>query len=95
MQKHAIIYGQLQTPLQRKAVDVLSRILMAYTQAYPICLAYDAQADYTPYRCFYIGTRSNHGYFAAHSVALSQEEAYQRHQCLETAEPNAASQTCF
>lgn len=77
MQKHAIIYGQLQTPLQRKAVDVLSRILMAYTQAYPICLAYDAQADYTPYRCFYIGTRSNHGYFAAHSATLSQEEAYQ------------------
>ena len=76
MKKHAIIHGCLQTAIRRKAVEVLSRILTEYTQAYPICLAYDGQKDTSDYRCFYIGTRNNHAYFAEHSASLTLEGSY-------------------
>lgn len=77
MKKNAIIYGELSTGLQKKAVEVLSSFLQEYTQSYPVCFAYDSREDYSQYRCFYIGTAQNNSYIAETSDSqLTHREAY-------------------
>lgn len=72
MKKIAIIYGALRSGVYKKAVEMLSQFLLDYTYEYPVCLAYDPEADYSMYRCIYIGTREDNAYIA--KVAESQEQ---------------------
>lgn len=73
----AIIYGEEVGGVQKKAVEVLSEILLDYTYEYPICFQYDAERDFSQYRCIYIGTKENNDYIKAHSTAsLSKREEY-------------------
>lgn len=77
MKKNAIIYGEFANPAQQKAVAVLSQILMDRTDAYPACFSMDSGADYSAFRCFYIGTKSNNPYIAANSgLQLTKAEEY-------------------
>ena len=76
MKKNAIIYGAF-TGVQQKAVAVLSQIIMDSAEQYPICLPYESTADYSAYRCFYIGTKADNACIAANSpFALSKPEEY-------------------
>lgn len=77
MKKFAIIYGNLTSDVQRKAVELLSRFLLDEVFEYPECFAYSAAADYSAYRCIYIGTKQDNPYIAQHSeVILDKAEQY-------------------
>lgn len=77
MKKFAVIYGSLESTIQRKAVEVLSRFLLDETLEYPECFRYSATADYSAYRCIYIGTQRDHPHIAQHStVSLDKAEQY-------------------
>lgn len=77
MKKIAIIYGAYETGLQKKAVEVLTESLLDYTLEYPLCFAYDEKADFSAYRCIYIGTKENNAYIAqASSENLTRPEEY-------------------
>lgn len=77
MKKTVIIYGSGDTSLMHKAVEFLSRTLLDYTGAYPACFQYDAAADYSKYRCIFIGTKNNNPYVAQHTQTVpDKEEAY-------------------
>ncbi len=77
MKNTVIVYGSKQTPLMRKAIEVLSQTLLDYIGAYPACFEYDAAADYSPYRCIFIGTKNNHPYIAQNAQSIpDQTEAY-------------------
>ena len=77
MMKNAILYGEIHSGVQRKAVETLSRILMDYCKDYPVCIQYEEGTDYTAYRQFYIGTKKTHPYIARTSeTVLSTQESY-------------------
>ncbi len=77
MKKNAIIYGQFDSGVQKKAVAVLSQILMDYADQYPICFPFENDGDYTNFRCFFIGTKNNNLYIAKNSkVQLTKPEEY-------------------
>ena len=77
MKKFAIIYGSLESTVQRKAVEVLSRFLLDETLEYPECIRYTDTADYSAYRCIYIGTRQDNPYIARHCpTPLTKAEEY-------------------
>ena len=77
MKKIAIIYGALRSGVYKKAVETLSQFLLDYTYEYPVCLAYDSEADYSAYRCIYIGTKEDNAYLAASGVeAPEKAEGY-------------------
>ncbi len=57
MKKFAIIYGKAETPLQKKAIEVLSTLLQDYNIRYPECFSFDEAFDSKDYRCIYIGTK--------------------------------------
>ena len=77
MKKFAIIYGCLRSGIQRKAVEMLSRFLLDETMEYPECFAYDAAADYSAYRCIYIGTRQDNPYIAQRcDASLGKPQQY-------------------
>ncbi len=76
MKKIAIVYGERRTALQRKAIAVLSELLLDYTCEYPYCIPCgDAAED--GYRCIYIGTKENNAHIRAHSsYTLTHDEEY-------------------
>ena len=77
MKKFAIVYGQMETGLQKRAVQELTTILLDYTLDFPVCLAYDPDARLSDYRCIYIGTKQNNAYIQKNStVSLSHDEEY-------------------
>ena len=77
MKRNAIIYGGFQSGVQKKAVAVLSRILMDHADQYPVCFPFEQDADYSGFRCFFIGTKGNNPYIAKHSKAqLTKPEQY-------------------
>lgn len=77
MKKFAIIYGQLENDIQKRAVEELSSVLLDYTFEYPICLRYDENKNMTDYKCIYIGTKQSHAYIRNTSKkTLSKEEEY-------------------
>ncbi|MBQ8350544.1 MAG: hypothetical protein IJY20_00670 [Clostridia bacterium] len=76
MKKLAIVYGEKQTALQKKAIATLSEILLDYTYEYPYCLSC-GDDGVENYRCIYIGTKENNAYIRAHSsYTLTHEEEY-------------------
>lgn len=77
MKKLAILYGAFETGVQKKAVELLSQLLLDYTLEYPVCLPYTPQQDVSRWRCIYIGTRDNNAYIRSVSQeTLTQPEAY-------------------
>ena len=77
MKKIAIVYGAYETGVQKKAVSLLTELLLDYTMEYPLCLRFEPGADYSPYRCIYIGTRGNNAWIAAQpGDPLTHDEAY-------------------
>lgn len=77
MRKTVIVYGSKETPVMRRAIQVLSQILLDYTGEYPVCFQYDPYADYAKYRCIYIGTRNNNLYIAQNAQMVPEKaEAY-------------------
>jgi hypothetical protein len=76
MKKLAIVYGEKKTPLQKKAIAILSELILDYTYEYPYCLAC-GDAAVADYRCVYIGTRENNAYLRAHATCvLTHAEEY-------------------
>lgn len=77
MKKTAIIYGELKTGIQERAVEELSRILLDYLNEYPICIKYGENIDLDAYRCIFIGTKVTNPYVAINSKAdLTIPESY-------------------
>lgn len=77
MKKIAILYGELDSPIRKKAVELLSEVLPDYTFSYPYCIPVCEDADLSGYRCIYIGTKASNPYIAAHSDAvLADAESY-------------------
>ena len=77
MKKNAIIYGQLDNGIQKKAVAVLTQILMDHADQYPVCFQFDPNADYSGFRCYYIGTKDSNPYIAQNSKGkLTKCEEY-------------------
>ena len=76
MKKIAIIYGALENGIQKKAVEVLSKIFLDYTYEYPCCFT-DSEIIPDGYRKIYVGTKSNNAYIGEHSnMVLSRKEEY-------------------
>ena len=76
MKKIALIYGE-KCGVQKKAIEVLSRFLLDYTCEYPACFKFEQKADYSEYRCIYLGTKGSNPYIAQNSNAqLSREQEY-------------------
>ncbi|MBO5269955.1 MAG: hypothetical protein J6B77_04160, partial [Clostridia bacterium] len=77
MKSFAIVCGSAISDVQKKAVSVLSEILLDGTVKYPYVITYDETADLSSYRCIYIGTKESNPYIRAHSDAvLSHAEGY-------------------
>ena len=77
MKKIAIIYGALRSAVYKKAIETLSQFLLDYTYEYPVCLAYNPEADYSMYRCIYVGTKEENAYLAASGVEVpNKPEGY-------------------
>ena len=77
MKKYAIIYGQIENDIQKRAVEELSSILLDYTLEYPVCFKYGENEDLTDYKTIYIGTKQNNPYIKENSSKiLSKAEEY-------------------
>ena len=77
MKQMAIIHGSLSSPLLRRAVALLSELILDYTCEYPPCYAEDSAAVGEDVCRIYIGTRASNPYIRAHStVAPEYEQEY-------------------
>jgi hypothetical protein len=77
MKKIAILHGELNSPLRKKAIELLSELLLDYTMAYPACIPVGKDVDLAEYRCIYIGTAASNPAIAARSDApLTKPESY-------------------
>lgn len=77
MKKFAIIYGQLENDIQKRAVEELSSTLLDYTFEYPVCCRYDENENLSDYKRIYIGTKQSNAYIRNTSKRiLSKEEEY-------------------
>lgn len=77
MSKIAIIYGESETALQKKAIEVLSKLLLDYTFQYPTCLKYDNETNIDDCIHIYIGTALNNPIVREKSaVPLKRSEEY-------------------
>ncbi len=65
MQKSVIVHGKLQNGVQRKAVSLLSKLILDHTLEYPYCVECGGESDYLGERLFYIGTRASSSVIAA------------------------------
>lgn len=77
MKKVAIIYGECKTSLQKKAISLLSEILLDYTFAYPICASVQESEQFADRCRIYVGTKESNPYIRETSDAtLTHDEAY-------------------
>ena len=65
MKKIAIVYGEMKSGVQKKALEVLTRDIVEYTIEYPTCVSFDQLNKETFTQIIYIGTRQNNPAFAA------------------------------
>ena len=72
-----IIYGERETELQKKAIELLSEYLLDYTIEYTPCYKYSAFENTQNFYTIYIGTKQNNPYIAKNSTAnLTNAEEY-------------------
>ena len=77
MKKNTIIYGELSSGIQKKAVSLLSELLLDYTLEYPACYPVNAPQCSDNTRKFYIGTKTtNTAFEMLQASPLSREEEY-------------------
>ena len=77
MKKAAIIYGECSTSLQKKAISLLSEILLDYTFAYPICASVQESEQFADRLRIYVGTKETNAYIKENSdVILTRDEEY-------------------
>lgn len=77
MKKIAIVYGELKNDIQKKALELISSVILEQTIAYPVCAKYSDFNDAESFRCIYIGTKKNNPYIAKESKkTLTKEEEY-------------------
>lgn len=77
MKKLAIVYGALETALQKRAVEELTKLLLDYVLEYPCALAYREDLDLSDYTPIYIGTAENNPYVRVTSEGKAEaQESY-------------------
>ncbi|MBR5157540.1 MAG: hypothetical protein IKW59_07220 [Clostridia bacterium] len=77
MKKIAIVYGELKTDIQKKALEQISSVILEQTITYPVCVKYSDFKDTENFRCIYIGTKKDNPYIAKESKkTLTKEEEY-------------------
>ena len=77
MKRFAIIHGELNTELKKRALEELSSMLLEYTLEYPVCIKCDTGADLSEYKCIYVGTKESNSYINKHSQSvLTKDEEY-------------------
>ena len=77
MKKIAIVYGALETPMQKKAVSLLSELLLDYTYERTVCVPYGKENDLEDFRFIYVGTKATNPYVAQNPTDCpSLPEAY-------------------
>ena len=73
MKKNVILYGNTDSGIQKKALEILTECLLDQTMEYPVCLPADTDADLTGCRLFCIGTRENNARLRARTDAPLRE----------------------
>ena len=53
MKKIAIVYGELKNDIQKKALELISSVILEQTIAYPVCAKYSDFNDAESFRCIY------------------------------------------
>lgn len=77
MKNTAIIYGECEKGIQKKALELLSETILDFTIKYPLCVKYGEDADISECTKIYIGTKSNNAYIAQNSTTdLTHTEEY-------------------
>ena len=77
MKKNVILYGNTDSGIQKKALEILTECLLDQTMEYPVCLPADTDADLTDCRLFCIGTRENNARLRARTDApLTEPQQY-------------------
>lgn len=77
MKKNVILYGNTDSGIQKKALEILTECLLDRTMEYPVCLPADTDADLTGCRLFCIGTRENNARLRARTDApLTEAQQY-------------------
>ena len=77
MKRVAILYGACETPLQKKAISLLSEIILDDTFAYPVCAPLRESEKFADRLRIYVGTKETNAYIREHSDAvLTHDESY-------------------
>ncbi len=77
MKRFSIIYGSAESGIQKKALAVLSELLLDYTFCYPTCFKWDEEISCEDRICIYIGTKENNPVILENSkVNLTHSEEY-------------------
>lgn len=77
MKKVAIIYGKQENSLQKKALSLLSEIILDYTFEYPVCAKVSDAEKFADRFCIYVGTKESNPYIKENSKkTLTHAEEY-------------------
>lgn len=77
MKNIAILYGECSNGVQKKAIELLTKLIVDYTLKFPICLHISDKRELSNYTPIYIGTRENNLYIADNTdSALEHPEEY-------------------
>lgn len=78
MKKTVIVYGRLETPIEKRAVRELSVILFDRLGTYPTCVPYEDMPSSDTHHLIFVGTKENHPFIRACSKnRLSVPESYE------------------
>lgn len=76
MKKNVIVCEEIERPVMKRAVEILSSHLLDYAGEYPVCLKYENAESKEDVRKIYIGTKKC-GYIKDYEVSIPQkDEAY-------------------
>lgn len=77
MKNIAIVYGRPPSPIQRTAIEELTKCLLEYMGVYPVCVSCEQKDGYADHRFIYIGTRESNPYIKEHTEGtLTIPESY-------------------
>ncbi len=77
MKNTVVYYGEYKTPVQKKAVEVLSELLLDYTGNYPAFYKVGDKIESNDQKIIYIGTKNDNKYISDNSTAvLTTPEEY-------------------
>lgn len=77
MKNIVIVYGELKTGIQKRALEQISSVILEQTYQYPVCIKYSDYKEQEEFRYIFIGTKENNPYIAKESKkVLTKEEEY-------------------